>query len=110
MTTKLQQRMAEVIAADIKRQFNGHPIPGIPESVNSWTATGGAIECEQIAAAILAMPEIRALVDAGNQVLNYTGRECWFDHNGNCQEHGISNPCEVKMLIESLAPFIEESE
>lgn len=51
------ERVARAIANDIKRQFNGHPIPGVPPQIDSWTATGGTLECEEIAqAAIAAMP------------------------------------------------------
>lgn len=51
--------VAMAICADIKRQFDGHPIPGFPPQIDSWTATGGVLECEQLAKAAIAAYEKR---------------------------------------------------
>lgn len=36
---------------------------------------------------------VEELVDALEAVLDPD--PCWLDHNGNCQAHFVSNPCEV---------------
>ncbi len=28
---------------------------------------------------------------------------CWFDHHGNCQAHGINNPCEMAIARHAIA-------
>lgn len=47
------EKCAEAACQDIKRQFGGHPIPGVPPQVDSWTATGGVLECSELAKAVL---------------------------------------------------------
>jgi hypothetical protein len=50
------EKVATAIVASIKAQMDGHPIPGVPPSVDSWTATGGVIDGNLLArAAIEAM-------------------------------------------------------
>lgn len=55
------ENCAKAATTELKRQMNGHPIPGVPESVDSWTARGD-VQCSDfklIAKAVLDAAEVK---------------------------------------------------
>lgn len=51
--------VAEAINQDIKRQFDGHPIPGVPDDPTSWAATGGVLNLTEVAQAAIAASDAK---------------------------------------------------
>lgn len=47
------EEVATAIIESFKAQLDGHPIPGVPPAINSWTATGGTIEGNLLAEAAI---------------------------------------------------------
>ena len=45
---------------------------------------------------------IQELEEKAAKVLAWLGPCDHYDHNGNCQSHGVANPCEVAILREAV--------
>lgn len=78
-TDECLTKAAKAIQLEIKRQFNGHPIPGIPEPIDSWTAIGGELDCTELA---------RVALQAA-----YNTTPTWQEI------HGVLDSCLIKLAI-----------
>ncbi len=47
------EEVARALKANIGRQFDASPLPGPPDGSGDWTAEGGIIDCEELAAAAI---------------------------------------------------------
>ena len=53
------------------------------------------------------LPEIVALIDAVNGLMEVFPDPCWHDHHGKCQEHFIEDDCSVAKTIAALRAIAE---
>jgi hypothetical protein len=63
--------------------------------LGAWEGQPDAAEVAADVELLALRAEVARLRAALRDVLDPLGRECRRDHNGNCQEHFISDPCPV---------------